>query len=516
MERTIMTFTKKKLAAAIGGTLLASVGVQQAQAVAVDIDNTAGATARNYASELVIGTNGLGLTHATDLDVAGLIATNGVQAATDIRVTLTLSSGTFTAPPTFKIVAADGATNTGCKTAANNTAATTVGDNSACAATTLFTGGTTADSTVTFNTSTGTGVVIAGAHALFEMAGVTVANQSAVTATVSTVIADSFGPTSLPDNSAAYFAFSPYLSLAYDTTTDTPQAIDVAQNSLFFVGGTGGDNVINVGGVRVIESTNGQLIANTTAVAMNTILASNQHTITAAGGFAAFNQGTAAGTADGAIQLNNGGGANIDLTVSTADATIAVAPSAAATTGNNAASFNDVILTAPAANTVTIAETTLLDTVTSVTAAALYSSATSTGTVALNSLARNGSAARLTFSVNPTSAYPMSIRVTNDSAVVGPTTLTLTNDDGATSAAINITAIAGGPASNLAAGASTGLLSMADVFAAVQAADATFDLGTSSNKLRVNVTSLTPSIVLNAFSLSSDGTTFSMVTDAGA
>mgnify|MGYP006240680473 CR=1 FL=1 len=56
MERTIMTFTKKKLAAAIGGTLLASVGIQQAQA-AVDLDGTAGAaTALLYASEAVIGT----------------------------------------------------------------------------------------------------------------------------------------------------------------------------------------------------------------------------------------------------------------------------------------------------------------------------------------------------------------------------------------------------------------------------------------------------------------------------
>jgi hypothetical protein len=505
-----MTFTKKKLAAAIGGTLLASVGVQQAQAV-VDIDNTAGATALNYASEIVIGTSGVGLSHANALDVAGLIAVNGVQAATDIRVTLTLSGGTFTAPPTFQIVAADGAANTGCKTAANNTAATTAGDNSACAATTLFSGGTTADSTVTFNTSTGTGVVIAGAHALFTINGVTVPDQSAVTATVTTVIADSFGPTSLPDNSAAYFAFTPYLSLVSDAGSAEAVFIDVAQNSLFF-SGAAGDDEINVGGARVAESALGQLIAASTAITMPIILNSNQHTITAAGGFAAFNQGTAGGS----VELNNGGGANIAAVVSTSDATLAVAPSADATTAKNAVAFNDVILTIPSANAVTIGESTLTDTVTSVTAAALYSSATSSGTIALGSLTRNGSAARLTFSVNPTSSYPMSIRVTNDSAVVGPTTLTLTNDDGATSAAIDITTIAGGPAANLAAGASTALLSMADVFAAVQAADATFDLGTSSNKLRVNVTSLTPTIVLNAFSLSSDGTTFSMVTDAGA
>jgi hypothetical protein len=110
----------------------------------------------------------------------------------------------------------------------------------------------------------------------------------------------------------------------------------------------------------------------------------------------------------------------------------------------------------------------------------------------------------------------MSIRVTNDSAIAGPVTLTLTNDDGDTSAAISLGAVAGGPAGDLSAGASTALLSMSAVFAAVQAGDATFALGTSSNKLRVTISSLTPTIVLNAFSLSSDGTTFSMVTDAGA
>ena len=303
----------------------------------------------------------------------------------------------------------------------------------------------------------------------------------------------------------------PLLSLVADTTTATPQAIDVAQNSLFFAAGTTGDNAINVGGVRVVEDVSGTagLGVATVAIDATDIISGAGHTITAANGFAAFNQGTA--IAGESVTVNG-----VVAVVSTADSTLAVAPSATVPAGGNATSSQDVVLTAPVANTVTIAETTLTDTVTSITAGATYSAATSTGTVALGSLTRNGSAARLTFSVNPTSPYPMSIRVTNDSAVVGPTTLTLTNDDGATSAAINITAITGGPAADLAAGASTGLLSIADVYAAVQAADATFALGASSNKLRVNISSLTPTIVLNAFSLSSDGTTFSMVTDAGA
>jgi len=494
-----MTFTKKKLAAAIGGTLLASVGIQQAQA-AVDIDNTAGATALLYASEAVIGTSGLGLTDAaTEMDIAGIMAVNGVQSDTDIRVTLTLSSGTFTAAPTLTIDA-DGAGAVGCLDAVAATAA--------CPATTLFSGGTTADSTVTFNTSTGDGSVIANAHFNFALAGLTISDQSAITATVSTEIADNFGPTDLADNSGAYLSFGPLLSVAADAGNAETVAIDVAQNSLYFAGGATGDTNINVGGAIISVAATAPVGIATDALTANSIITVAQHTITAANGFAAFNQGTAA---PGTITV--GGAA---ATVSTADATMAAAPTAAVPVGGNAAGSNDVVLTAPTGNTVAISETTLMATVTSTTAGAVYSGATSSGSVALASLSRNGSSARLTFSVNPDSPYPMSIRVTNDSAIAGPATLTLTNDDGETSAAISLADVAGGPAGDLGAGASTALLNMSDVFAAVQAADATFDLGAMSNKLRVSVSSLTPSIVLNAFSLSSDGTTFSMVTDAGA
>jgi len=503
MERNLMTFTKKKLATAIGGTLLASVGAQQALAAAVDIDPTASGLL--YASEIVIGTSGRALPVTTDVtDVAGILSANGVSADTDIRVTLTLSSGTFTTTPTLAIVGDDAvsttaASNTGCKTAG--------GVAQACAAPTLFTGGGTADSAVTFNTTTGTANVISNGHFYFDMGGVTVLDQSAVTATVDIQIADNFGPTDLPTNSGGYFSFAPVLALTADTT-GVAEAIDVAQNSLFFATATG-DNAITVGGALVTVSTNATLGTASIAIDATDIVGGSVHTITAPGGFSAFDQGTA--VAGESIKI----GGTVAV-VSTADATLATPAAAIAVvaTGDAAASRN-VVLTAPTGNTVTIAETTLSDTVVTVTANANYSTATSSGTIALGSLTRNGSAARLTFSVNPDSAYPMSIRVTNDSAVVGPTTLTLTNDDGDTSASIAISAIAGGPAGELAVGASTALLSMADVFAAVQAADATFDLG-ATNKLRVDVTSLTPSIVLNAFSLSSDGTTFSMVTDAGA
>jgi hypothetical protein len=494
-----MTFTKKKLAAAIGGTLLASVGIQQAQAV-VQLDDTA-SLGILYASEIVVGTAGVGLTHATIQDIAGIIAVNGVQAQTDIRVTLTLSSGTFTAVPTMTIDS-NGAGGLGCA----GTGATAA----ACAATTLFSGGTTADSSVTFNTSTTTGSVIANAHYLFAMNGVTVPNQSAVTATVVATIADNFGSTPLSTTAGPFISFGPLLSLVADR--EVAQAIDVAQNSLYFANTANtGDNATNVGGVIVAVDAAAPVPLSVASTAINAthIITSATHTITAANGFSAFNQGTA--ITGESVTVNS-----VTAAFSTADATLAAVAAIAVAASGDGAGNKDVVLTAPAANTVALAETTLTDTVSIVGAAtATYSTATATGTVSLASLARNGSSARLTFAVNPESSYPMSIRVTHDSAVVGPTTLTLTNDDGLTSASINITSIAGGPAANLATGASTGLLNMKDVFAAVQAADATFALG-ATNKLRVSLSSLTPSIVLNAFSLSSDGTTFSMVTDAGA
>ena len=100
-----MTFTKKKLTAAMTGALLAGVGGQTVQA-AVDLDNggTTNANPLVYAGEIIIGTAGLGLTDAgTEMDIVGTMAPNGVLDDTDVRLTLTLSSGTFTAAPSMAI-----------------------------------------------------------------------------------------------------------------------------------------------------------------------------------------------------------------------------------------------------------------------------------------------------------------------------------------------------------------------------------------------------------------------------
>jgi len=495
-----MTFTKKKLTAAMTGALLASVGGQTVQA-AVDLDNggTTNANPLVYAGEIIIGTAGLGLTDAgTEMDLTGTLAPNGVLDDTDLRLTLTLSGGTFTAAPSMTID--DGAGGNGCDAAAN-----------ACPAVTVFSGGGTSDSTVTFDTNTGTQVIDAGAHYNITLAGLTITDQSAITATVTAQIADDFGVSDLPGGAGSYASFTNLLSLTADTTADT-DAIDVTQNSLFF-SGSAGDTATNVGGVLVTESTAGQLGITSAALSVEDVLATRLDTITAANGFSAFNQGTSGGS----IELSRAAGA-----FSTSDSTVATMATAsyAAITTSDASGTRDVVLEVPAANTVAIAETTLTDTI-SVTGAATatYDASSAAGTVSLKTLSRNGSSARLTFALTPGGAYPMMIRVTNPASIAGPVTLTLTNDDGDTSAAVDITDIAGGPTGDLAAGASTGLLDISDVMAAVQAGDATFDLG-ATNKLRVDVvaefgtTGTNSGVVLGAFSVSSDGTTFNMMTDA--
>jgi hypothetical protein len=496
-----MTFTKKKLAAAITGTLLASVGAQNASAAAIVLDDAA-QTGLVYANEMVLAAAGTDITDGgDDQDMQGLLATNVIAADTDVRVTLTLSSGTFAAAPSMSVVTAALAVSACVST---NAAAIT------CPTPTVFSGGTTADSTVVFDMDTGAITAAANSHFLIAMAGIKMTAQAPVTATVGIQIADRFGPTSLPTVAGPLLSFSPASALA--ANANTIKAIDVVQNSLYFAETTGatGTRSENVGGYSMTFTAAPKGVTTNT-LDLQDITASAQATVTAANGFSAFNQGTTGGTIG---QIAGTG------TFSTSDATVATMVAYVPGVASDNATVHDITLTAPTGNTVPIAETTLVATIAATAASAAYSAANVNGSIALASLARNGSSARLTFATNPDSAYPMSLRITNPSSVAGPVTLTLTNDSGVTSASIPITAISGGPAGDLGAGASTGLLSIADVFAAVQAADATFDLGTT-NKLRVAVVAefgggANTDVVLNAFSLSSDGTTFSMVTDSGA
>ena len=510
-----MTFTKNKLSAAMAG---AAVGAIAAPAFALDIDPTNN-VATQVASETVQTT--ASALQGTSFGLEGTLTANQIPANTDIRVTVTLSSGTFGAAPTMAITNSAGATNAaaanGACLAASNTAIT-----AACPAFAVFTGGGTADSAVTFNTTTTGTVVQSGAHFDFNLGGAGIVigtSQAAITADVGIQIADNFGPTTLPGFSAEpVAAFGPVGSLVADPSPEPATRINAASSSLLFSAATN-DTAINVGGFRALETTTGEVSLTGTAVGLRDLVANVRPSVIAANGFSAMNQGTA--IAGDAITWDNAG-ADTDCAISTADATLAVCAATylPAITGD-AADRNDFTLSVGGgtANTVRIEETTLVASIASTAAnTAAFSNSTLTGTIPLLSLARNGSSARLSFALTPGGSYPMFIRVTNPSAVAGPVTLTLTNDDGLTSSAINLSDIAGAPAGDLGAGASTALLSIDDVMTAVQAADSAFALG-AANKLRVDAVAEfgaagATGVILGAFSVSTDGTTFNMLTDA--
>jgi hypothetical protein len=527
-----MTFTKKKLAAVISGTLLMGVAVQTVQA-GINLDNTK-TTATNdtltYASEAVANTSGnivlsdsaaghsgtavtgtsFSGTGAARQNIRGTLSANQIASDTDVRVSLTLSSGTFAAAPTLEIYGASAASlGCGAPTATVGTVA--------CPTVSVFSGGTTADSTVTFDTNTGTLKILPGAIFEIDVIGVNAKSQSPITVDVGVRVADNFGPTDLAGfTGAGYISFAPLISVKNASTVADTNAIDVTQASLFF-SASAGDTNKTVGTIDLTQSTAAPLSVGSTALTIGDVLGVIQKSVTAANGFSAMNQGTS--VAGDAVNI-----AGVAATISTSDATKAALATAAVTAGGtgDAAGAGTVQMVVPTANTVQIAETTLVGNVAATGAAtAVYSAANGNASVNLASLARNGSSARLTFALTPGGNYPMFVRFTNPSSISGAVTFTLTNDAGTKSSSVSIGSIAGVSSGTMAAGESTGLLKLEDVYAAVQAADPTFAIGATNNKLRLDANAAfgangaSSGLIVGAFSLSSDGTTFNMITNAG-
>jgi len=96
----------------------------------------------------------------------------------------------------------------------------------------------------------------------------------------------------------------------------------------------------------------------------------------------------------------------------------------------------------------------------------------------------SGSTDRLDFALTPDGVFRQFVRVTNPSNTSGDVTVTVYNDSG-DSTSFNLGDIAGVASSTLGSNASTGMININDVYAAAQAADATFDH--NGGKLRVLV-----------------------------
>jgi hypothetical protein len=97
----------------------------------------------------------------------------------------------------------------------------------------------------------------------------------------------------------------------------------------------------------------------------------------------------------------------------------------------------------------------------------------------------SGSTDRMDFALTPGGIFKNYVRITNPSGTTGNVVLQVWADDGST-ASFNLSDIAGQSTNSLAAYASTTLITVEDVYAAAQAANAAFAVG-SGGKLRIQV-----------------------------
>jgi hypothetical protein len=478
-----MTFTKKKLAYAVSSGFLLSFGMAN-QAFAVqdlelnnDTDTTNDVAPLTYSASLNIdASEGLDLLDGPGnaQDVTGIMNTNNTPADTDVRLTVTLDNeATFVEDPAASL---------------------------ASSAASILTGGAGTSSVVFFSDTGTAGFASTETFEVF-IEGVNVVNQDAVGIQVDFQIADNFGVTDIRTINDSYIAFEDQFAVSADLSGAQYTTIDVTANSLFFVEGSESEvTEANIGALVVEDNT--PLSASGETLLGAEVATDIDVSITATNGLAAF-----AEEAGGNVFYEGATEAMVVEGTSAVSADLEF---------GEISGENTFFLSVDSENTTQIAETDLSATVAGTAVSAEFNTDSLDQTVSLASLSRNGSSARLTFALTPGGAYPMYVRITNPSAIDGPATIQLINDDGDSSSSLSLTDV-GEASDDLVAGASTGLINIDDIFAAAE--DGGFALGTD-NKLRIEVvaefgtTGQDTGVVAGAFSLSSDGTTFNMMTDA--
>jgi hypothetical protein len=282
--------------------------------------------------------------------------------------------------------------------------------------------------------------------------------------------------------------------------TPAPLLIDVGDNGLTFAGGVATTNIgqIVLADVAGINGKDG-----TTDVTHATKASANALVVT--GDFSAT-QDLTLGVPDGTYTLASvflDHTSNFDCGNSDVAATAITATSATLAVPN-AADTVAVCITTNGVSTILPGSYTAVMTPT---ASANFT--TPAVSLTLGTLAKNGSSTTLDLALSPTGAYPSFVRVSNTAAVAGDVTITLINDDGVSSGAFALGTVAGQTTSSLGAGASTTLLSMADLMAAAQVASPTFASGTNSNKFRVTIDGEFGTIAAQSVTTSVDGNSFS-------
>ncbi len=122
-------------------------------------------------------------------------------------------------------------------------------------------------------------------------------------------------------------------------------------------------------------------------------------------------------------------------------------------------------------------------------------------------LEKNGESVDVDLALKPGGAYSNFVRITNKDTISGAFFVKVINDAGHP-VSFPLNAVAGQPAT-LAAGASTQQMTIDAIFAAAQAADASFQLSGDQAKLRLQVTGQVNTLDVQTYTVSKDGNSFS-------
>jgi hypothetical protein len=331
--------------------------------------------------------------------------------------------------------------------------------------------------------------------------GITVFNQDPVTITYrmyETATAASNQGDALATDSETMIQWGAVLVAEVDTVT--PNKIDVTQGSVYLDGKT--EDVVTVIGDVNIDVDGTTLWTDGAAAAMDDLVAAGTDLVIS-GDF------TAAETVANNGVFFDADGDRITCNTVTAAADEITDTSATYTLDDNAI---DAYVCLTVDGTTSIPESSYVATYDVTAAAGSGLADQNLGTI--SELEKNGSFDRLTFALTPEGAYSNLIRITNPSTLAGNVYITVTNDAGE-SVQIQLGDIEGVDSTSLAAGASTGLININDVYAAATAADDTF--AHNGGKLRLDIdaefgeTGQASGVVVNAFSMTTDGTGFFMM-----
>ena len=464
-----------------------AVGVGSASAYATNVDYTATTPAAiKIATENTISA-------ATGTAVTGIgtlsFATGFSVAQTTRYVRLDLSSGTWGAAQVAADLDVDVAAG-----AANFTES-------------VASGGTTATSFVIYE------VVGAGTNAADSTKLVTFVPNGGVTVKAETDVSITYGlyetagdavsqTSALASDSGPLLTFTAGNSVAAETlNANDPSAIDVTVSTNTGKVFANGTTTNLVGAVNIVDAVNVEQVDGNAADTAN-IQASSVLTVN--GDFTWLQDLDSSNVPDGTYTLTN---AFID---DTNDCTSAVANKDAETITDTNMTFNtgeygaDVLFVCVTGNGVTsIPEQTFTGNLTSVGASGFDAESTD---VTLGAHAKNGSSSTLRLVLNPNGSFKNFLRITNTTTIAGDVSFALRNDSGTQVQNIALGSVSGQSSSSLGGNNSTSMIDVADLYAAAQAADATFDVG--SGKLQVTVSGNFGGLDVQNITTATDNTSF--------